>query len=376
MKLRLSIGMVWGLMIFMCWGCVSSPDIVSTDKQAGTVYSTAETRAVTVDQPFLLSGDFFRQRGILDKEDTVRFRPLEPGETASAPDSKALEKKVNLLEKEVARLRLSSQAPAPTPTPALKPKDRKAASVKKERIVEQGEGALALKVKAGLLMDATRIDPSDALQLSETAERLAKEMPLFLINDQEIHEILSWNNALENKDLYRTSGILTLYPGIRMLVLVERFRLPAALPGTAVALVSIVDAGLFHRYRPMQIEMPVQTQGDKEKFVTSVVSAALTRAVTLSETTPWFCRVFSNEDHLFYLNAGRETGLKEGMRLKITAAGTQIKSPGGLPAGWIPGRELGVLEIARFFGKDFSVCTLVQGKAPTAHDYCVLEEQP
>ncbi|WP_461833589.1 hypothetical protein, partial [Desulfothermus sp.] len=50
------------LFIFSCAGIGGEkPDIVSNTKVNGTL-SNADVRRIVVDQPFLISGDYFRQR--------------------------------------------------------------------------------------------------------------------------------------------------------------------------------------------------------------------------------------------------------------------------------------------------------------------------
>jgi hypothetical protein len=49
-------------MITAMVGCASAPDIASTEKSEGEKYSADEVRHMTVDQPFLTSGEYFRER--------------------------------------------------------------------------------------------------------------------------------------------------------------------------------------------------------------------------------------------------------------------------------------------------------------------------
>ena len=46
-------------------GCAGAPDITSTEKSADQPYSAADVRHMTIDQPFVLSGDYFREREIV-----------------------------------------------------------------------------------------------------------------------------------------------------------------------------------------------------------------------------------------------------------------------------------------------------------------------
>jgi hypothetical protein len=201
-------------LIFFCWGCASSPDIVSTDKKNLTGYSNAQVREVTIDQPNLLSGDFFRERTQLETATDVDSRAVSNDEKVISATQEALEKKVNALQNEVALLKIAPQ----NTTPILP-----------EKRVQENNQPLEkshMKLKTGLLIDRSRVLADNVKKISLTAEKFVGTGEIVLVGNDEIYETLAQNNALENKDLYRTSGILTVYPGIRMLVLVENFKLP------------------------------------------------------------------------------------------------------------------------------------------------------
>ncbi len=363
-------------LIFLCWGCASPPDIVTTDKENNSGYSNSEIREITVDQPFLLSGDYFRERKQPPAVDLGRVFSSEKNITAN---QEQLEKKIDDLQKQVASLNKEKQK-AMTSLPEKEFQDNKHkydAAYNDDAVVynaaAEQEINKTLKIKTGLLIDNTRVLPANIQKISITAEELVKKMPAILVNNDEIYETLAQNNALEKKDLYRTSGILTVYPGIRMLILIENFTLPDFFPGTGNAVISIVDSGLFYRYQPVRFEMNIQNNDDVQKFIKETIHTSLSKAIEASKVAPWFCRAFSGEGGLFYINAGEKTGLEKGALLKITSAGQVIKSPAGVPAGWIPGHIKGRLKIEQFFGKDFAACSIVEGEKPTVYDFLVLD---
>ena len=349
------------LLILCCWGCASAPDIVTADKKPNAPYSNDEIRKITVDQPYLISGDYFRKR---EQPPGTNLGALFDREKTITSNQEELKQQINSLEKEVASLNTARKKEAFTSSSTeLLPENS-----------QQPDSGIPiktshLKIKTGLLIDEGKVLPADIQKIAQTAERLAQTMPMVLVGNDEIYETLADNNAIENRDLYKTSGILTVYPGIRMLVLLETFNLPDTLPGTGSATVSIVDSGLFYRYQPVRFEMPLNTDEDRTRFVETVLTSAFTKAVKKSKIAPWFCRTFSNDGTLFYINAGEKTGLKKGTLLKITAPGKQVKSPAGLPAGWIPGETKGTLKIETYFGRDFAACSLIKGEKPTVHDY-------
>jgi len=345
-------------LIFSCWGCASSPDIVTTDKKNATGYSNAQIREITIDQPNLLSGDFFRERTQTEAISDVDSGAASSAEKVISANQEALEKKVNALQNEVALLKT---APAKT-TPILV---EKSLQDNNDHPLEKSH----MKLKTGLLIDRSKVLADTVKRISLAAEKFVGTGKIVLVGNDEIYETLAQNNALENKDLYRTSGILTVYPGIRMLVLVENFTLPDAFPGMGNAMVSMVDAGLLYRYKPVKFEMHIKTDEDASKFVESIIYSTFTKAIESSQVTPWFCRVFSSEENFMYINAGEKTGLEKGMLLKVSSPGKQVKSPAGTPAGWIPGEVKGILKVERFFGKDFAACSVVEGEKPTVYDY-------
>lgn len=350
--------------ILFFWGCASSPDIVTTEKGENEKYSNADIREIAVDQPYLLSGDFFRER---NQPTSIDFGAIFKAEEKIASNQTKLEQKITSLQQEIS---------------SLKKKGPEKINVSPEQTVSQihedvdnkQKITYKTKVKIGLLIDGSKIQPVNIRKISLTAEKLVKTMPVILVSNDEIYETLAQNNVLENKDLYRTSGILTVYPGIRMLVLMEEFKTPDFFPGTASAIISIIDSGLFYRYQPIRLEMKIENNKDMNIFLENIIHSALTKAVETSKIAPWFCRSFSSEDTLFYINAGKETGLKKGMVLTIKTKGKFIKSPSGIPAGWLPGETKGLLKVEYFFGKDFAACMSISGENPTVHDFITLLE--
>ncbi|GBC62463.1 hypothetical protein DENIS_3435 [Desulfonema ishimotonii] len=57
-----------------------------------------------------------------------------------------------------------------------------------------------------------------------------------------------------------------------------------------------------------------------------------------------------------------------GDELAVVSGGKLIKSPTGLPAGWIPGPTKGRLKVVQLFGKDFAVGKLIDGQGPKPAD--------
>lgn len=334
------------------WGCASSPDISSDKPAEGEKYSSARVREITVDQPFMLSGDYFREREQKTSRDRGKIFTLEKEVKQGQKD---LESRVAKLEKGASEAQ-SQLAPVAAVTPGhdLSP-----------------DVSNALKIKVGLLIDKKMVSATDANRLSAAAAHLASNLPVIPVSPDDISEILAQTGTLEKRDLASVAGVVRLYPGVRMLTLVEAYRLPEKLPGVASATVNIVDTGLPFRYAPMEIQMPVNSEADVNSFTATVLLTAFEKSVDKSGIMPWFCRTFSKENNVWYINAGKHSGLNLGDTLRVLSGGKLVKSPAGFPAGWIPGTQKGLLKVDLFFGKDLAACSLMEGQGPEPEDILV-----
>lgn len=112
--------------------------------------------------------------------------------------------------------------------------------------------------------------------------------------------------------------------------------------------------------------------GNKSKYDETLEGEALRAAVVqfmdnlVSQLNKkqWSGRVAAVEDGSVYLNAGEESGMQIGQKLKVFSQGKEIKDP---TTGLIIGRtekEVGVVKIASFFGDNGSVATVISGQTP------------
>lgn len=353
------MGMVfWGAVLSMITACASAPDITSTEKSADNPYSAAEVRQMTVDQPFLTSGDYFRER---KQEPSIDFGEIFAKSEKVEKEQADLESRVAKLEQQTAGGQVTA-APAPaadaaTPAPTIIAAAPAAAPA--------GE---RMKIKVGLLVDQRQVQVDGARLLTSAAYAASARFPIVPVSPGEIGESLSQHKELNPNDLAQVSRVLAVYPGVRMLALIEKFQLPETYPGQALAVVNLVDAGILHRYPPMEVAMPLSAAADAARFADSVVSTAFDQAVSRSDLMPWFCRAFSQEDKVWYINAGKDSGLKVGDRLKVVTGGKLVKAPSGIPAGWIPGTPKGTLQVDLHFGQDLAACSLVDGSGPESGD--------
>ena len=102
------------------------------------------------------------------------------------------------------------------------------------------------------------------------------------------------------------------------------------------------------------------------KFVDNIISQV--------NKKPWSCRVAAVSNGTIYLNAGLESGLQVGQKLKVFYQGANIVDPTtGLVLGQEE-KEIGTIKIASFFGENGSVANVVNGSMPEPKALCRLEE--
>ncbi len=320
------------LVAVLAMGCAGAPDIVSQEPEEGERYSAESVRRMSVDQPFLMSGDFFRERD-RDREEMIRPGDLIDSVRSKAPAS-------------------DNGAEEPGPTTA---------SADDARQDKPG-----WPVKVALVFDPSSIGEAVIGAAMAAVPEIEQNLPVIVADPGRVRDMLASAGCLERRDLGCVSSSLGRYPGARMVILVEGFETTDT--GAARLTVSVVDTGLNHRYPPMAIEAPAPSADDRNALVRGGVTRAVAFAVDRTTEMPWYCRTFGREGDQWYVTAGERTGLTPGDRLVVVGPGRVVKSPAGAPAGWIPGETRGTLRVESLFGDDFSACTLTDGSAPAAED--------
>jgi hypothetical protein len=309
-------------------GCASAPDMVNTKKSEGEKYSADDVRKMTVDQPFLISGDYFRER---------EQRPaIEIGKS----------------ETETPKTVQPAQKPEPAPEP------------------QKIAASAILPIKIGFLLSQS-VAASSAEAILRAIPESAKNFPVLVTEQEEIAETLRNSDCLKNKDMICASQNLGVYPGLRMLIMVEQFDITEKFPGHVTAKLSVTDTGIDFRYPGMNFGKVVQQKDELPVVIREIVSSVLSYAVKKSGIMPAFCRAFSSENGKIYITAGKLSGLTPGDQLNVFFQGNLVKSPAGAPAGWIPGKQKGVVKVETLFGKDFAACSSVQGDMPTPEDIII-----
>jgi hypothetical protein len=330
--------------------CGTPPDIVGTEKKPGEAYSADEIRYRTVDQPFMISGDYFRER---DRKPSVVFdlsgegaREAKPADAAPA---NASGEKTGAAEPEILAAAPSPEPADPDPPAAVS--DRAAAPL-----------------KIALVVDENGAGPEAAEALPAALIRAVEGTPAQMADPSHVAEVMAGPACPETRDLGCLSAALSIYPGARMVLLAERVRLPERYPGILQLQASVVDTGLAFRYPVMAVAVPVARESDRRTALAAAMRKAVDFCVDRSGIMPWFGRSFSREGEEWYISAGARSGLEPGDRLRVVPGGRTIQSPAGTPAGWLPEAPAGTVEVTLLFGADFAACRLVEGRGPTPAD--------
>lgn len=102
------------------------------------------------------------------------------------------------------------------------------------------------------------------------------------------------------------------------------------------------------------------------KFVNNIIEQI--------DRTEWTCYVAEVENNKIYLDAGKDSGLKPGIELKVVHPGKAIVSPAtGLVVGNTE-EDLGVIKVETNFGDNGSTAVLVSGSLPARGDICKLTD--
>lgn len=317
-RATLSVLAIW--MVSIIFGCSSKPDIVSQDKKPGEAYSSEEIRRMSVDQPFLLSGEYFREKD---------------GEPEYNASDLLSEKEDQTAEK-----------------PAL------------ESIPQTDRSGI---VKIGFLFINSKSEPP-AYPLDAMAQRLKMPDSVHLIERNTIMEALYNTDCFKQSNLPCMAERIGVYPGAHMVVAVIDLDVPKKVPGLVTVKMAVFDTGLHFQYPEMSYYKNVQYESQIDAFLYACILKGMDYAALKSELTPWFSRVFSHKKGQYYINAGKISGLVEKEKLMITGAGNIVESPNGIPVAWTPGNEKGVLQVDALLGDDMAACTLIRGEAPTAED--------
>ncbi|ABB32378.1 hypothetical protein GeomeDRAFT_1676 [Geobacter metallireducens RCH3] len=108
-----------------------------------------------------------------------------------------------------------------------------------------------------------------------------------------------------------------------------------------------------------RIEVPVSSQGESAASLDAVAD----KVRGVARHIPWLCGIAAVEGEKVYINAGRESGVVIGQRLRIYRGGKGIK---GL--GFDPGSKVGTLEVTGFVGPNGAYGIVREGEGARTSD--------
>lgn len=315
-------------------GCWTPADMVSRRTEAESTFSADDIRTISVDQPYLVSGDYFRSRSLPSSE---MIAEPPPSHAAAGP----------ILEPGVpgdGTQRNENKTPVPATT---------------------------LKVKVGVLLD--RDAPAPLVQTLMLAfEDAVNALPLVPVHSEDLETYLgAVGTPPSEKDVLALAEKAALYPGLRMLVMID---VVEAHPTRANAIrlrVDTIDAALGAAYPPAEFTLATEDAHGRSPAVNAMWQQILDTLLRRQQIMPWHCRAFSRQDETWFINAGRASGLRIDDTLSVIGSGRVVRAPGGLPAGWLPGTEIGRLKIVRLFGRDLAAAILLEGEPPALEQLLV-----
>ena len=141
---------------------------------------------------------------------------------------------------------------------------------------------------------------------------------------------------------------------------------PDGVGGGQSLVADICDGIEKSRLRRVTTAIPPPPGTDKISKDASLATAVADLALRVGDVvtlTPWYGRVFAVEGERVYLNAGRESGIQVGQKLKVYRGG---KVMAGI--GFDPGTQVTTLEIAGFVGTNGSYGVVRDGQSVNLSD--------
>ena len=339
----LALGIFFLLSHLLFLGCHLTgpkPDIVSDEKSPDRRYSNAEVRQMTVDQPFLVSGDYFRSRTAADQSEAGQQ------ETDRSPKTDTVQKQGQVKD---------SKAPSKAPSKAT---------------IDQQSRPYGLKI--GMIWDAPRFSGQIANQVRRAVQD-AVSQNLILVNKEGLRDGLVRPECLDNLDMSCIARQVAVYPGVRLLVLIDSFDLPDTFPGRAAIKVRLMDAGLGHRYPARKITESLSEKSAISGFLRQAFERVFASTREKATAMPAHCRVFDVKKDRYYISAGRLTGVAPGDTYAVAAGGETVTSPAGAPVGWVPDKKKATVRVEMLVGRDAAACSLVNGKPPVPGEFVLFD---
>jgi hypothetical protein len=328
------IGVV--VLLLLVSGCAggAGPDIVSSEKKDGQVYSSEEVRTMAVDHPAMLSGDYFLKRDYAKKADD---KPRPSFLAQHAEDSS------------------DTQAP------------------EKKDYVHTGQKnpQVPINHKIGLI-----VDPKDAYE--PWAGSLQKAVDKFsgikdrIIGPQNMANMVSVRDCRQKDYLLCMGKQAALYPGVHMIVGAQKFDLPESYPGKVSIRFRLLDTGLEHVYPLIEIVQVIDDAEEIDLFLENALGRVFAFASQKAGIMPAHCRVFSVKENRIYINAGKSGSISVGDQLEVVSSGRLVDTPSGVPVAWEPEAPKATLVVEKILREHVSACSLVKGTIPETGDIVLI----
>ncbi len=333
------LGIVILFSLMSCAG-VQRPDIVSETPVNGTM-SNAYVRRIVVDQPYLISGDYFLNRptpkNVIDLNKFFK-------------KSESLEARVAKLEKEVKQKDMSNSA-------HMRPEIQK--RVIKQPVLPQMSNQLKTKMGVIFLGGGDYIKIKD--RFTWFLSNFSQQKHFLFLRDSELRELLEPTRCLKKRNINCIVKNLSIYPGLRFLIVVDNIDVPLKFPGKVLFNINIIDTGLGYNYFFLKVSKTFKTRKEFDDYLKRLSMGVVKFAMEKKGMMCWFSHIFSIRGDKYYISAGRLSGINTGDVLKVVEYEKPIYAPTGVPVAWSPGKILGKLKVVRLIGRDVSECVKIEG---------------
>ncbi len=123
--------------------------------------------------------------------------------------------------------------------------------------------------------------------------------------------------------------------------------------------------------RRIEVPIPVHQENDaasRGAALSASLDSVAEKVRGVARHVPWLCGIVAVEGEKVYINAGRESGIGIGQRLRIYRGGKGVK---GL--GFDPGSRIGTLEVTGFVGPNGAYGTIREGEGARTSDLVGIE---
>lgn len=198
--------------------------------------------------------------------------------------------------------------------------------------------------------------------------QIAEDYPVTLVEQTKLREQLQ-QAGCSVEHARGCTPALAIYPGIRILAIVDGLAAASSEGRNQIDVrITLVDTDLDVTYQPIELSLPVVNSSIPGPTLQALADDILLNALDRLQIAPNIYHVFRHDGSQWYLNAGRNAGLKPGDELSVHQGGKVIHSPAGTPAAWLPGPVKGRLRVERLAGSDLALVKIIGGTAPKPSD--------